>query len=82
MERVFLEHISGHTNEGKMTGNSHHGFIKDKSRLIILTAFYDKMSDSWTRSTLDVIHIDFSKGFDTVSHNVLIHKLGPKCLSR
>jgi len=31
MEQVFLEHISEHTKERKMTGNSHHGLMKDKS---------------------------------------------------
>lgn len=73
-------HISGHTKERKMPGSSHHGFIRDKSRLISLATFYDKMSYFWTRGTLYVIHTDFSKAFGIVSPNLDSHKLGPKGL--
>lgn len=76
----LFKHISGYTKERKMPANSHHGFIRDKSCLISLTSFYDKLSYFWTRRTLYVIHIDFSKAFDIVSHNLVSHKLASKGL--
>lgn len=73
-----MGHISGHKKERNVTRNGNLEFIKDKSCLISLTAFYEKMSDLWSRIMVDFIHKDFSKGCDTIRHNVFMHKLGPK----
>ncbi|PKU43815.1 rna-directed dna polymerase from mobile element jockey- hypothetical protein [Limosa lapponica baueri] len=76
MEQLFLDVISMHVEEKKVIGSGEHGFIKGKSCLNNLIAFYDEKT-IWVdeKRTVPVVYPDFSKAFDTVSHNILIGKL-------
>ncbi|CAM4571415.1 unnamed protein product [Lepidochelys kempii] len=76
MEHVLKESILKHLEERKVIRNSQHGFTKDKSCLTNLIAFYDKITGSVGEGkAVDVLFLDFSKAFDTVSHSICASKL-------
>ncbi|CAM5144062.1 unnamed protein product [Eretmochelys imbricata] len=75
MEQVLKESISKHL-EKKGIRNTQHGFTKGKSCLINLIAFYNEITGSVDEGkAVDVLFLDFSKAFDTLSHSILARKL-------
>ncbi|PKU42569.1 hypothetical protein llap_7120 [Limosa lapponica baueri] len=71
--RLILGIISKHMEEKKAIRSRQHRFTKGKSCLTSLIAFYDGMT-GWIHEgrVVDVVYLDFSKAFDTVSHSILI----------
>ena len=53
-----------------------HGFVNHKSCTTQMIPFIDSLTLSLNnRSRTDVIYFDFAKAFDTVSHDLILHKL-------
>ncbi|PKU27164.1 rna-directed dna polymerase from mobile element jockey-like [Limosa lapponica baueri] len=77
MDQFVLGVISKHVEEQEVTGSGQHGFTKGKSCLTNLIAFYDVITRRLDEgeAAAEVICLDFSKAFDTVSHKILIRKL-------
>jgi len=75
VEQLILEVIIKQVEEKKVIRSSQHGFTKGKSCLTSLIAFYYGMT-GWVDEgrAVDVVYLDFSKAFDTVSHKILIGK--------
>lgn len=76
MESVVADQLRQYLETSNLLSAAQHGFRKNRSCLtnLLLTR------DSWTQildqgGEVDAIYLDFSKAFDRVHHQTLIHKL-------
>ena len=76
MESIVHKHIIKHCNKHKLLSNSQHGFRQQYStNSYLLELLNDVTQDIDNNNNVDLIKIDFSKAFDSISHSKLIHKL-------
>ncbi|KAJ7397620.1 hypothetical protein BTVI_133417 [Pitangus sulphuratus] len=72
MEQIILSAITWHVQDNEGIRPSQQGFRKGSSWLTNLVSFYDKVAHLVHEGkTADIVDLDFSKTFDTISHSIL-----------
>jgi len=76
LEHIICRHILSHFEQHKILTNLNHGFrsgFSCETQLAVTT--HDLLQSFDKGKQVDVAILDFSKAFDTVPHNKLLHKL-------
>ena len=74
MEKIIRDELM--LKCGDLIDHRQHGFLPEKSCSTQLTQFCDSLSLSLNKNIKsDIIYFDFAKAFDSVNHDLILHKL-------
>lgn len=75
MDKILIASICKHMKDKKLTGSSQQ-CIHGEITLIQADSLYSKVTSVVDKAgTVNIVYLDFSEVFDTVSHNVITDKL-------
>lgn len=81
MEQIVLSTIPQRFQDKQVSRPSHHEFINARSCLANLIPFEDKVMLSVDKGkAVDVVYLDLSKAFETISHSILPEELAAQGL--
>ena len=76
MEHILASNIRQHLDDNNILSKTQHGFRKKHScKTQLLTTVEDLASSLDAREQVDCLILDFSKAFDSVPHQRLLHKI-------
>ena len=78
LERIIRTSLVKYLETNNFMNDTQHGFRKGRSCISALLNVYDSILNSLAdpdTQCVDMIYLDFSKAFDKVDHNILMHKL-------
>ena len=75
-ESIIYDEIYKHIERNSVISTNQHGFQREKSTTTNLLDFWDRVTKIADNSKpLSIIYTDLRKAFDTVPHDLLLHKL-------
>jgi hypothetical protein len=76
MESIIHDHLTHFLLTNHLISDCQHGFLKSRSTITnLLSSIRHWLTSLNAGKSTDIIFIDFSKAFDSVSHPKLLHKL-------
>jgi len=73
MEKVILSELAAHYERENLFSKNQHGFLKGRSTVTCLLECFSDWSECFEKKySIDILYIDISKAFDSISHQKLL----------